>query len=423
MNDTQTESMPGEATAAPSFSLSEGNRDHSNASATPRRRRLGVRRFVVLVAVVLVTAAASLTGASWILYRVGHTVISNATVKGRLHRIGARIDGQVKSIDVQPSQHVAKGDVLIRLQDDHFQAALREAQSELNSALKRYDAEKLSVEHERRRLPLEVERCESVSRAMASEVEAAASNRGKLEREFERISSLIKAGISSTSEMDRAQAERDNARALVRAAEGNLAAAESNCRVARVQVEGLRVREAELDVLAAEVERARQHLSAAEADLAATVIRTPEDGWVAERIVEPGGSAKVGEPILTLWLGKPWIEAWVDEKRLSRIGIGREVDITLAAFPGRKLRGRVDAIGVLADRELQTESVPSSLHSLFPADAMVPIRIAMEGHELRLQPGLSAIVGIHSPDSSEWISRIGLLLNPTNAMQLIMKGN
>jgi membrane fusion protein (multidrug efflux system) len=425
MSDLQLETAPGEGPAALSIGRSiEGERDSTDASAKARRKRFGLRRFIVLVVVGLVTGAAALTGASWLLYRVGHTVISNATVKGRLHRIGARIDGQVKAIDVLPSQRVSKGDVLIRLQDEHFQAALREAQSELNSALKRYDAEKLAVEHERHLRPLEVERCESVRNAATGELEAASSNFGKLEREFVRIGNLIKAGITSTSEVDRAQADRDNARALVKAAEGNLAAAESNCRVAMVQVEGLRVREAGLDVLAAEVERARQHLSAAEADLSATVIHAPEDGWVAERIVEPGGSAKVGEPILTLWLGKPWIEAWVDEKRLSRIGIGKPVDVTLAAFVGRKLSGRVDAIGVLSDRELQaTGSVPSTLHSLFPADAMVPIRITVDSGELRLQPGLSAIVGIHSPESSEWLSRFGLVLNFTNAMERISKGN
>ena len=424
MNDQQLETAPDGAPGALSFSRRiEGERDRTQEPAKVRKKRFGVRRFFVLIAVGLATAAAALTGASWLLYRAGHTVISNATVKGRLHRIGARIDGQVKTIEVQPSQRVSKGDVLIRLQDDHFQAALREAQSELNSALKRYDAEKLDVDHERRRRPLEVERCESVRRAASGELEAASSNFGKLERELERITMLIKSGISSTSEVDRAQADRDNARALVTAAEGNLAAAESNCRVATVQVDGLRVREAGLEVLAAEVERARQHLSAAEADLSATVIQAPEDGWVAERIVEPGGSAKVGEPILTVWLGKPWIEAWVDEKRLSRIGVGRSVDVTLAAFVGRKLTGRVDAIGVLADRELQAASVPSTLHSLFPADAMVPIRIAVDGGELRLQPGLSAIVGIRSPESSEWLSRIGLVLNFTNAMELISKGN
>ncbi len=423
MSDVQLEAGPGESAGALSLSSIEVKRDSGRASAVEGRKRPGVRRFVVVFAAVLATVAASLTCASWLLYRAEHTVISNASVKGRVHRIGARIEGQVKSIDVQPSQRVSKGDVLIRLEDGHLQAALREAQSDLNTAIKRYEAEKLAIEHERRRLPLEVERCESVSQAAAGEVEAAASNQDKLEREFERIRSLIKAGISSASEMDRAQAERDNARALVRAAQGNLAAAESNGRVAKVQVEGLRVREAGLEVLGAEVERARQHLAAAEADLAATVIRAPADGWVVERIVESGGSAKVGEPMLALWIGTPWIEAWVDEKKLSEIWIGSPVDVTLTAFLGRKLRGRVEAIGVLADRELQAQPVPSTLHSIFPANAMVPIRIAVDSNELRLQPGLSAIVGIRSRETNAWLSRLGLLLNSTNLLNLKLKGN
>src|SRR5436190_14149350 len=239
MNDLHLETAPGEASPALSYNRSiEGERAIAEASAKARRKRFGLRRFIVLVAVGLATIAASLTGASWLFYRAGHTVISNASVKGRLHRIGARIDGQVKTIEVQPSQRVSKGDVLIRLQDDHFQAALREAQSELNSALKRFDAEKLAVEHERRRRPLEVERCDSVRKAAAAELDAAHSNFGKLERELQRISMLIKSGISSTSEVDRAQADRDNARAQVNAAEGHLEAAESNCRDATVQVEG-----------------------------------------------------------------------------------------------------------------------------------------------------------------------------------------
>jgi hypothetical protein len=78
---------------------------------------------------------------------------------------------------------------------------------------------------------------------------------------------------------------------------------------------------------------------------------------------------------------------------------------------------------VLSDRELQPGSVPSTLHSLFPADAMVPIRITVDAGELRLQPGLSALVGIRSPESNEWLSRIGLVLNFTSAMELITKGN
>jgi membrane fusion protein, multidrug efflux system len=130
------------------------------------------------------------------------------------------------------------------------------------------------------------------------------------------------------------------------------------------------------------------------------VIRAPGDGWVAERIVEPGGSATVGEPMMSLWLGAPWIEAWVDEEKLARIKIGSPVDVTLIAFPGRKLRGQVDSIGVLADKELLGNSVPSTLHTFFANNAMIPVRIAVAENQVRLQPGLSAIVGIRDADSA-----------------------
>src|SRR5262245_24475961 len=103
MNDLGLETGPGESSAALAFSRNiEGECEQTEPPAKVRKKRFGVRRFVLLVVVGFVTGAVAWTGASWFLYRVGHTVISNATVKGRLHRMGARIDGQVKSIEVQP---------------------------------------------------------------------------------------------------------------------------------------------------------------------------------------------------------------------------------------------------------------------------------------------------------------------------------
>jgi multidrug resistance efflux pump len=333
-------------------------------------------------------------GFSWCSYRLQHTVIDHARVKGRVHRIGARLDGQIKAVEVEPGQRVVKDQVLIRLEDARYVAAALEAQAQVRAALKRLEVEKLSIEQARRQLALDVEHSESVCRASAGEMEAATTTRDKWEREYDRIASLIKSHVGSASDLDNATAERDKARALVRAAQERYAAAEAQCRLARVQMEGLRVREAGLEVLAADVELARQRLAMCQADVVATVMRAPADGWVIDRIVELGGSAKVGEPMMSLWLGTPWLEAWVDEKKLSRIKIGSPVDVTLTAFPDRKLRGNVEAIGVLADKELQAEAVPSTLHSFFVPNAMIPIRIAVPDDQLRLQPGLSALVGI-----------------------------
>jgi multidrug resistance efflux pump len=78
----------------------------------PRRMILGL--------VALATLCVCLFGYSWFSYRLEHTVIHNASVKGRVHRIGSRLDGQVKSVEVEPGQRVARDQVLIRLEDAHY---------------------------------------------------------------------------------------------------------------------------------------------------------------------------------------------------------------------------------------------------------------------------------------------------------------
>ncbi|HTI97836.1 MAG TPA: HlyD family efflux transporter periplasmic adaptor subunit [Dongiaceae bacterium] len=395
----------------------------------PAPKHWTLTRTMVTGGVALATLFLIVAGLSWGIYRLQHTVVHNAMVKGRVYKVGARIDGQIRSVEVQPGQRVSRDQVIIRLVDDHFQAAARQAEAELDSSREKYDVEKLAIEQQRRQLAVDVQRSESVCVAATGDLEAAKSSQEKWNREYDRITSLIQSGVASRSEMDTVTAQRDNARALVKAAEGHLAAAESDSHLAAVQVDGLKVREAGLAVLAADVELARQRLALANADVAATVIRAPADGWVVDRIVEPGGSAKVGEPMISLWLGAPWVEAWVDEKKLARIKIGSAVDVTLAAFPNHKLRGQVESIGVLTDKEMSESPVPSTLHSLFSDSAMIPIRIAVPEDTVRLQPGLSAFVGISdstpaanarlavAPDQAAMLSSVFLGNEPQAELQ------
>src|SRR5207244_10020472 len=62
------------------------------------------------------------------------------------------------------------------------------------------------------------------------------------------------------------------------------------------ELDGLSVRQARLSVLESHIAIARAGVAAAEADMDASVIRASEDGRVLERMVEVGGSARVGEP-------------------------------------------------------------------------------------------------------------------------------
>src|ERR1041385_1384774 len=133
-------------------------------------------RLVVALVIVLATAAAVAIAVPWGRYRYDHLVLSEATVRGTVAKIGVRLEGRIKSIEVEPGQHVAKGDVLFRMESRHLEAARDRARGELLSATKDLESEKLGIAQSRRRLSIEIERANASRKKAAGEFEAARSN-------------------------------------------------------------------------------------------------------------------------------------------------------------------------------------------------------------------------------------------------------
>ena len=364
------------------------------APAGPGRTSRLLTRICVVGVVGLLTVAAIALAIPWGWYRYKHVVLGEATVKGIVTKIGARIEGRINSIEVEPGQHVSKGQVLLRLEDRHLQAALERARAELQSTIKELDSEKLSVDQARRRLALEIERVNGVRKQATGALEAEKGNLVRLEKQYDRVAELTRTTVAAISELDQTTGERDKSRGMVKAASGVLESAEFSYQQARNDLDGVSVLEARLKVLESQIAVARARVAAAEADLDATVIRAPEDGRVLARIVELGGSARVGEPMISLWLGRAWVEAWVDERDLRKFRIGSPAEISLDTFPRHKLSGRVEAIGLESDKQLQPAVVPPTLHSYLRLSAMIPVRVTVEEDNSRIQLGLSAVVGI-----------------------------
>jgi multidrug resistance efflux pump len=254
--------------------------------------------------------------------------------------------------------------------------------------------ERLAIEQERRRLSAESERVNGARKAARGELEARRSHASTAVKQYARVAALIQSGIAAQSEMDVASGERDRSQALVQAALGEVEAAESAYQKAMTELEGLRVRETRLGVLESQVRVAEARVAEARANVDATLIRAPQSGRVLERIVEVGGSAKVGEPMIALWIGKPWVEGWAAESDLPKIQVGHRAEVALEAFPEKKLAGRVEFVGWMTDKQLQPAAVPATLHALRRPPAMVPVRIALEEEDGRVRLGLSAVVGI-----------------------------
>lgn len=356
------------------------------------------RRITVGVGVLALSVGMLEIGARWVQYRFGHVVSSDASLRGFVTKVGARINGQVTAIAVEGSQHVSKGDILARLEDSHLRADAARARAEWQRAGAQLATERLAIEQERQRLTAALARAGADLRAVQADLLTAQTADDRSERDYRRLSGL---SLVARTDLDHATTDLLTARAQLAAARARRESAEIAGREARIELEGLHVREAGLAVLESQVRVARAAFAAAKADVAATVIRAPDDGWVADRLVEAGASVQVGQPILSLWIGhRLWAEAWLEEGDVKKIALGNAATVRVDAVPHQLFDGYVEAIGVLTNTQLQGPPVPTTFDALIRPSARIPVRIALDTVGAGLQPGLSVVVGIEKNGST-----------------------
>ncbi len=90
------------------------------------------------------------------------------------------------------------------------------------------------------------------------------------------------------------------------------------------------------------VVRARKDLDDAELKLGYSEIRAPVSGFINRRSVNPGDHVQAGQGLLSIQpLDEIYIEANFKETQLADLTIGQEVEISVDAYAGRVVQGRV----------------------------------------------------------------------------------
>jgi HlyD family secretion protein len=138
--------------------------------------------------------------------------------------------------------------------------------------------------------------------------------------------------------------------------------------------------------LKAGVAQAQAAYAQAVTQLSNTVIKSPINGTVVTRAVEPGELATQGTPLVTLAdLREVWLRVYVDEATYGRIKLGQRADVTVDSYPGYIFRGRVSEIASQAEftpKEIQTPEQRTKL--------VFGVKITISNPEGRLKPGMPA---------------------------------
>lgn len=218
------------------------------------------------------------------------TVAANGTiVPTRVVSIGSELSGTVKRVLVDVNDVVKKGQVLVEL-----------------------DTAKLDDQVVRSRAALAAAQAQ-LAQAAATVKEA----RDSLAR-FEEVSRLSGGKVPSATELDSARATLDRAVAGEASASANVAAA-------------------------------RATLSTDETNLSKASIRSPLDGVILTRTVDPGNAVAASLQAVTLFtiaedLAQLRLEVAVDEADVGAVKVGQKASFTVSAYPSRRYPARITRV-------------------------------------------------------------------------------
>jgi membrane fusion protein, multidrug efflux system len=393
------------ASTAASTTTPEQKPGPGQPSARPggNLRKYGTPALVVLLAVVIL---ATITW-NWNSWEGSHIeqVTDDAYVHGDITPLSTKVAGLVKDVKVSDYQTVHKGDLIVQLDDDDFNAQVAQASAAVEAA-------KAAIEDNRRQRDLQDTRIE---RALAGVDEAnaqiTAAQAGKdavqadvvrtgLERK--RQEALIQTGSTTQQAVEQAEADQLRFSSQLASRDADLAQAKTSLRSNELAVEaerrGKNVLESQEGQLTADLHAKEAALVVAKVDLGYTRITAPEDGTVGERLVLPGQLVSPGTQVISFVSRIKWVVANYRETQLTNVKVGDPAEIRVDEYPGKTFKGRVLEIAPASGSQFALLPPDNATGNFTKVVQRIPVKITLddESAAAMLQPGLSVIATVRT---------------------------
>ncbi|HYJ57845.1 MAG TPA: efflux RND transporter periplasmic adaptor subunit [Methyloceanibacter sp.] len=272
--------------------------------------------------------------------------------------IGSQLSGNIGEVNADFSSEVKQGQVLARIEPSTFESRVREEEAGLAIAKANVALQEATVER-------------------------AEANLRKADIERGRADELVRKGVGAQAVLDTTTAAHQSAIAELAIAAAQVANAKAT----------LEQRQATLD--------------SARIDLERTYIRSPIDGVVIERTVEPGQTVAASMTAPKLFtiaqdLSQVQIDAQVDEADIGQVTSDNPVTFTVDAYPDVTFKGTVEQIRL----------APAALNNV----VTYTVVIAADNPLGRLLPGMTANVEIVTGENKD------VVVVPTEALRFQPRG-
>lgn len=380
---------------------------------------------------ILIPIVILISGIIWFRIQYRHPDSSLLIISGNMEvteaRLSFNIAGKLAQRFVDEGDKVTKGDLIARL--DNTDQMLQVAYATSNKAfyeanLKELEAGSRVEEIRKAQARLDQARYVLAELEKGSRIQEIADSKAELERaiaiekmqlaklelaksDYQRFKELYEQGVVSLRDFDHYKTQYNaetnaytEAKARVKSAREKLSLRKEGPRKEEIEraKAALKQAEAEYELIKegvrletiekakAQVAIAEQTLKQANQQLEYTQLFAPFTGVVLNTGAEPGEYLLPGSPVVTIAdLDHIWMRAYVNQKDLSKVQIGKPVDVSVDAYPGRIFNGKIVFINSEAEftpKNVQTREERVKL--------MYRIKIALDNPQWELKAGMPA---------------------------------
>ena len=348
---------------------------------TPRPRKTAAR---LILALALAGIGATLAYRWW--HGQHYVTTDNAQIEGRIVPVAPRVAGYVRTLAIADNQQVKAGDVLVQIDDRDYQARLQQAEAELAIAVD--TAGKPAKGESVGQAMAQINVAQANAAAAASTIRQIEANLQKTRSDQDRVRSLAQQNMASAQQLEAAET-------AVRSAEAQLKAARDSASAAGEQVTlysaALRSARAKVDAV-----QAQRELAAIQ--LADTRLLAPVSGMISKKQVEAGQLVQPAQTLFSIVASDDvWVVANVKETDIGKIKPGNPVSITVDAYPGQPLPGKVESVGGATGAKFALLPPDNATGNFTKVVQRVPVKIRLDSdarQRLPLRPGLSVFASI-----------------------------
>jgi len=358
-------------------------------SAPSRGRTLPFStRTTLAVGAALVLA---LGGAGVIAMPKGSETTDAAYVQADSSVVAPKVRGLVADVLVAHDQAVKRGDPLVRIDPEEFDAKAASAQADLQNAQANVQAANAAL------ISLNAEQALAAAnvRAAQTSITSADAQSARAQADRARYDNLVASGAVARRDADTYRAAAITAQSDADHSRAELSVSQNQAAVTAAKRATLQANLAEAE---AGVTRAQAALNLARQDQDHAIVRAPIDGVVGDRQVEPGDYVQAGTRLLTIVpLNALYVTANFKETQVSRMTVGQPATIKVDALPGKTLHGEVESFAPGSGSQFSLLPFEPGTGNFTKIVQRVPVRIRLDPGQAgldHLRPGLSTTVKV-----------------------------